>query len=118
MAAPLLFSRASSSVSLQPKEAGRIWNRTTTKMTDSTPIPMFLTAEGINQRIRPCHPITLRRALKAGRIKGTLHSNKFYYDVASVIAWMETSVPIKRQRPMAGLVKRRRGRPRRKAVAK
>jgi hypothetical protein len=83
-------------------------------MIDSTPIPMFLTAEGINERIRPCHPMTLRRALKAGRIKGTLHGNRFYYDVASVIAWMEASVPPKKQQPMAGL-KRRRGRPRKAA---
>jgi hypothetical protein len=74
------------------------------------PIPMFLTAEGINERIRPCHPMTLRRALKAGHIKGTLHGNKYYYDTASVIAWMEASVPPKKQRPTAGL-KRRRGRP-------
>ena len=78
---------------------------------------MFLPAEGINERIRPCHPMTLRRALKAGRIKGTLHGNRYYYEVSSVIAWMEGSVPPKKPRPTAGLIKRRRGRPR-KEVAK
>jgi hypothetical protein len=95
------------------KESGRALEQTT--MTDSTPIPMFLTAAGINERVRPCHPMTLRRALKAGHIKATLHGNAYHYDTASVIAWMQGAVPPKKQRPTAGL-KLRRGRPRKEAA--
>lgn len=82
--------------------------------TTTTP-PMFLTAEGVNERIRKCHPATLRRALASGRIRGKLHGNRYYYETASVIAWMQGSIPPKKERPTAGL-KRRRGRPRKEAA--
>jgi hypothetical protein len=82
--------------------------------TKTEPLPMFLTAEGINQHIRPCHPVTLRRALKAGRIKGKQHGTRIYYETQSVIDWMRGSTPVP-TRPTTGL--KRRGRPR-KEVAK
>jgi len=74
------------------------------------PLPMFMTAAEVSQRIRKCHPMTLRRALKAGRIRGKQHGMRIYYETQCVIDWMRGSEPSP-ERPTAGL-KRGRGRPR------
>jgi hypothetical protein len=79
------------------------------------PLPLFLTAQGINERVRPCHPVTLRRALQAKKIRGKLHGKKYYYEVQSVIAWMrgdELSTPRRSDFTSETVPKRRRGRPR------
>jgi hypothetical protein len=102
---------------------GRVRSQPTTETTFTShmsesqepPLPMFMTAAEVNQRIRKCHPLTLRRALRAGRIKGKQHGMRIYYESQSVINWMRGSEPAP-ERPTSGL-KRRRGRPR-KAVAR
>jgi hypothetical protein len=86
----------------------------TRMMEKSESLPLFLTAAGINERVRPCHSVTLRRALKAGKIRGKLHGKRIYYETQSVIDWMkgvEPSAP-RRSDFTSRRAPRRRGRPR------
>jgi hypothetical protein len=83
--------------------------------TKSEPLPLFLTAKGVSERIRPCHAVTLRRAHKAGRIKGKLHGKRFYYETQSVIDWMRGEEPSAHRRSdwsKETAPRRGRGRPR------
>ena len=74
-------------------------------------MPMFGTAADVYENIRRVHPVTLRRALKRGDIRGRLHGTRIFYELQSVVDWMrgEDRMPSP-QRPAPP--KRRRGRPR------
>jgi hypothetical protein len=80
--------------------------------TESDAMPMFGTAADVNEYIRRVHPVTLRRALKRGDIKGKLHGTKIFYDLRTVVSWMAGDDPIlSPERPAPR--KRPRGRPQR-----
>jgi hypothetical protein len=62
--------------------------------TESDAMPMFGTAADVNKYIRRVHPVTLRRALKRGDIKGKLHGTKIFNDLRTVVSWMAGDDPI------------------------
>ena len=52
------------------------------------PLPLYLTAAEISERIMPINARTLKRAQLRGDIRGSLHGGKWRFETASVVAWI------------------------------
>jgi hypothetical protein len=73
-----------------------------------------MTGRDVTRTIWKCHPRTLKRAFKRGYINAKLVGKVYWYDTASILAWLSSASPS----AVPAQAKRGRGRPRKVVAAK